>query len=139
MVAMNVETLLAQSENEYMSAAQLGYFKQRLQVQAEELRHRLRSYQASCEIERHPDAGDFASDEELRAMAVTMIERDKLALSRVNQALDAMAHGEYGYCCETGEPIGLPRLLLVPESLYSVESMRVREAKGAHQRQVHLS
>jgi DnaK suppressor protein len=136
---MNEEALLAQSDNEYMGAEQLGYFKQRLMVQADELRHRLRNYQASCEIERHPDAGDFASDEEHRALTVTMIERDKLALGCVNQALDALAHGDYGFCRETGEPIGLPRLLLVPESLYSVESMRIREARGIHQRQAQLS
>lgn len=132
------QILEQQLEDAYMDTGQLDFFKARLQAKAADLRGRLRSYQASCEIERHPDAGDFASDEEHRAITGTMIERDKLALGCANQALDALAHGDYGFCRETGEPIGLPRLLLVPESLYSVESMRVREAKGAHQRQVQL-
>lgn len=135
MESMSNWQLLEQSEDAYMNAGQRDFFKARLQHKAAGLRERLRTYQASCEIERHPDAADFASDEEQRAMAVTMIERDKVALGHINQALDALAHGDYGFCLETGEPIGLPRLLLVPESLYSVESMRVREVKGAHQRQ----
>ncbi|EGH25989.1 RNA polymerase-binding protein DksA, partial [Pseudomonas amygdali pv. mori str. 301020] len=42
---------------------------------------------------------------------------------------------DYGFFQETGEAIGIKRLLLVPESLYSVESMRALEAKGMHQRQ----
>jgi DnaK suppressor protein len=69
-------------------------------------------------------------------MIVNMIERDKRALSNVRLALEAIVLGDYGFCRETGEPIGLPRLMLVPESLYSVESMRVQETKNAHLRRI---
>lgn len=136
MALMSVEQLLDQAEDEYMSADQLAFFKDRLEVKAAELRDRLLSCQASCEIERHPDEADFASDEENRVVAASMIERDRETLSHVLKALEILALGDYGFCQETGEAIGLKRLLLVPESLYSVESMRVLEAKGMHQRQV---
>ncbi|RMR22212.1 DnaK suppressor domain-containing protein [Pseudomonas syringae pv. persicae] len=59
-----------------------------------------------------------------------MIESGRQALSNVLKALEILALGDYGFCQETGEAIGLKRLLPVPESLYSVESMRVLEAKG---------
>ncbi|MBL3828930.1 molecular chaperone DnaK [Pseudomonas syringae pv. theae] len=57
-------------------------------------------------------------------------------MSDVHKALEILALGDYGFCQETGEAIGIKRLLLVPESLYSVESMRALEAKGMHLRQV---
>ncbi|RMU60697.1 DnaK suppressor protein [Pseudomonas savastanoi pv. glycinea] len=136
MALMSVEQLLDQAEDEYMSVDQLAFFKDRLEVKAAELRDRLLSCQASCEIERHPDEADFASDEENRAVAASMIERDRQTLSHVLKALEILALGDYGFCQETGEAIGIKRLLLVPESLYSVESMRALEAKGMHQRQV---
>ncbi|EGH05278.1 molecular chaperone DnaK [Pseudomonas amygdali pv. aesculi] len=65
-----------------------------------------------------------------------MIESGRQALIHVLKVLEILALGDYGFCQETGEAIGLKRLLLVPESLYSVEWMRVLEAKGMHQRQV---
>ncbi|RMS28743.1 TraR/DksA family transcriptional regulator [Pseudomonas ficuserectae] len=136
MALMSVEQLLGQAEVAYMGVDQLAFFKDRLEVKAAELRDRLLSYQTSCEIERHSDEADFASDEENRAVAASMIERDRQTLRHVLKALEILALGAYGFCQETGEAIGLKRLLLVPESLYSIESMRVLEAKGMHQRQV---
>ncbi len=63
MALMSVEQLLNQAEDEYMSIDQLAFFKDRLEVKAAGLRNRLLSCQASCEIERHSDEADFASDE----------------------------------------------------------------------------
>ncbi|MBL3828931.1 TraR/DksA family transcriptional regulator, partial [Pseudomonas syringae pv. theae] len=77
MALMSVEQLLDQPDDEYMSIDQLAFFKDRLEVKAAGLRNRLLSSQASCEIERHSDEADFASDEENRAVAATMIERDR--------------------------------------------------------------
>ncbi|WP_327168484.1 TraR/DksA family transcriptional regulator [Pseudomonas meliae] len=83
MALMSVDQLLNQAEDEYMSVDQLVFFKDRLEVKAAELRDRLLSCQVSCEIERHPDEADFASDEENRAVAASMIERDRQTLSHV--------------------------------------------------------
>jgi DnaK suppressor protein len=136
---ITIDQLLAQSMDDYMNDEQLAFFRSRLVSKAENLRDRLIAHLQYVEIERHPDEADFASDEEERAVAVKMIERDRVTLIQVHHALELIRIGDYGFCKDTGEPIGLQRLLLVPESLYSVESMRIREAKGAHQRHVHLS
>ncbi|EPM52965.1 dnaK suppressor protein [Pseudomonas syringae pv. actinidiae ICMP 19071] len=93
MALMSVEQLLDQAEDEYMSVDQLAFFKDRLEVKAAELRDRLLSCQASCEIERHPDEADFASDEENRAVAASMIERDRQTLSHVLKARKTPATG----------------------------------------------
>lgn len=126
--------LLAQPEDDYMCATQLAFFKARLQTKVGDLRNRLTSNRLGCEAERHADEADFASDEEQRSFALQMIERDKVILNQALHAIELIRLGDYGYCKETGEPIGLQRLLLVPESVYSVESMRVLEALGRHQR-----
>ncbi|KPX50407.1 hypothetical protein ALO68_200045 [Pseudomonas syringae pv. helianthi] len=47
-----------------------------------------------------------------------MIDRDRQTLSHVLKALEILVLGDYGFCQETGEVIGIKRLLLVPESLY---------------------
>jgi len=129
---MSEVKLSALPSDEYMNADQLVFFQTRLETKATELRTRLGQHRADCEIERHPDEADFASDEEARALVLKMIERDKASLTQVLHALDLIRLGEYGFCHDTGEPIGLQRLLLVPESIYSVESMRVIEARGRH-------
>jgi len=123
--------------DDYMNPSQLEFFKARLQIRAVDLRDRISRNRTGCEVERHPDEGDFASDEEARSMALKMIARDKVCLDQVLHAMELIRLGDYGFCHETGEPIGVQRLLLVPESIYSVESMRVLEARGRHQQHVN--
>ena len=127
------DDLLAQPDDDYMNDQQLAFFRDRLSSKAQDLRDRLNAHHHDVEIERHPDEADFASDEEERAVAVKIIERDRVTLGQVSHALELIRQGDYGFCRETGEPIGIQRLLLVPESVYCVESMRVIEAKGRHQ------
>ena len=67
---------------------------------------------------------------------MSFVSRDTAELKRVSLALAAITEDEYGYCQETGVEIGIPRLLAVPESLYSVEAMSVIEAQRQHLRGV---
>lgn len=131
---MTEEQLLAQGADEYMNSAQLSFFKQRLIERMQEIRDRIAENQSLCKIERHSDDADNASTEEDRAKALRLIDMDNAALLRSRKALDAITEGEYGFCAETGEKIGLKRLLVVPESLLCVDAMQAREAKGRHQR-----
>lgn len=133
---MTVTELLAQGDAEYMSVAQLAFFKSLLEEKRVAVQERVRANQGVCRIERQPDEVDFASTEEQRNMALNMIERDREELKRITLAIEMIEAGEYGYCLETGDPIGLKRLLAVPESLYSIETMRIREAKLAHHTKV---
>ena len=58
-----------------------------------------------------------------------MLEREKKLLDKIDAALDAIARGEYGWCAETGEPIGLQRLLLRPTTTLSIEAKQRRTAR----------
>lgn len=132
MILLTQTELLAQGEDDYMSEEQVAFFKQCLQDKASAIQSRIAGSQGACEVERHADEGDSASVEEARTLTIRLIERDRADLVRIQHALDAIAEGGYGFCADTGEPIGIQRLLIVPESLYSVETMRIREAKGQH-------
>ncbi|HEC1424357.1 TraR/DksA family transcriptional regulator [Pseudomonas aeruginosa] len=131
---MNVEQLLAQSADQYMCEEQLEFFRQKLAEKAAMLRERIEKNQALCKIERQPDEADSASAEEDRSTATRLIEMDLQTLKQIDAAFKAIDAGDYGFCADTGEPITLQRLLLIPESLLSVEAMQAREARGRHQR-----
>lgn len=131
---MTEEQLLAQSADEYMNAGQLDYFKRLLLEKASSVRERIAANQSLCKIERHSDASDSASTEEDRAKALRLIDMDNQTLQKIGLALAAIAEDSYGWCADTGEPITLKRLLLIPESLLSVDAMQAREARNKHQR-----
>lgn len=129
--------LLAQGEDKYMDPVQIEFFRKRLEKKADELRERLYRNQQACQVLRQPDETDAAATEALRSLTLNIIARDSHELACVARALETIKSGShYGYCHETGEPIGLRRLLVLPESLYSVESMRATEAKNLHRRRV---
>lgn len=131
---MTEEQLLAQSADQYMSADQIGFFKARLLERAQTLRDRIAANQGNCKIERNADSADAASVEEEREKALRLIDIDNKTLVQVRKALTAIDEGEYGFCALSGEPIGLKRLLLLPESLLSVDAMAAAEAKTRHMR-----
>ncbi len=131
---MNAEQLLAQGAADYMNEAQIEFFRQMLTSKAAALRERIETNQALCKIERQPDEADSASTEEDRAKATRLIEMDLQTLKQIDAAFQAIADGEYGYCADTGEPITLQRLLVIPESLLCVEAMQARESRSRHQR-----
>lgn len=131
---MTEEQLLAQSADDYMNAGQLAFFKQMLLEKVSSVRDRIKGNQALCMIERHSDASDTASTEEDRAKALRLIDMDNQMLRQIALALTAIADESYGWCEDTGEPITLKRLLLIPESLLSVDAMQARESRGRHQR-----
>jgi len=129
---MTEKEILAQGEAEYMNEGQLAFFKRLLEEKRMAVQARMRANQTLLQIERQPDDVDFASTEEARNMALNMVDRDRAEIMRIIRALKMIEDREYGYCAETGDPIGLRRLLAVPESLYCIEAMRVREAKSMH-------
>ena len=66
---------------------------------------------------------------------VRVLERDKQLLDKIDQALQRLARGEYGWCSETGEPIGLPRLLLRPTATLCIEAKARQELREKHIRE----
>lgn len=131
---MTEEQLLAQSADDYMNAGQLEFFKRLLLEKDSSVRNRIADNHALCKIERHSDASDNASTEEDRAKALRLIDMDNQTLQQISLALTAISEDTYGWCNDTGEPITLKRLLLIPESLLSVDAMQARESRNKHQR-----
>ncbi|MFM7503571.1 MAG: RNA polymerase-binding protein DksA [Betaproteobacteria bacterium] len=122
--------LLSMSEHDYMNAAQLAFFKQRLQVVEREL---LRNAGETTEHLREtvivPDPADRATIEEEHALELRTRDRERKLLKKVQQAINRIDVGDYGWCEETGEPIGLQRLLARPTATLSLEAQQRRELR----------
>jgi DnaK suppressor protein len=123
--------LLAMPEAEYMNEKQLDFFRARLQQQKEDL---LSNAGETTEHLREdtsivPDPADRATIEEEHALELRTRDRERKLLKKIAQSLARIDSGEYGFCDETGEPIGLPRLLARPTATLSLEAQQRRELK----------
>lgn len=130
------EDLRAAPEDEYMNEEQLDYFRQLLLAQRAEIEadiDRARSELSSAENE--PDELDRASAEEERWLSLRISEREGKLLRKIDQALSRIDEGHYGYCEDTGDPIGIPRLLARPTATLSAEAKTRREQLEKTQRQ----
>ena len=122
--------LLKMADSAYMNEQQLAFFKHRLQQMEREL------LQNAGETTEHlretvivPDPADRATIEEEHALELRTRDRERKLLKKVQQALTRIDSGDYGYCEETGEPIGIPRLLARPTATLSLEAQQRREMK----------
>jgi DnaK suppressor protein len=123
--------LLAMPEAEYMNDKQLDFFRNRLQQQKDDL---LSNAGETTEHLREdttivPDPADRATIEEEHALELRTRDRERKLLKKIAQSLARLDSGEYGYCDETGEPIGLARLLARPTATLSLEAQQRRELK----------
>ena len=123
--------LLAMPEAEYMNDKQLDFFRARLQQQKDDL---LSNAGETTEHLREdttivPDPADRATIEEEHALELRTRDRERKLLKKIAQSLTRLDSGEYGFCDETGEPIGLQRLLARPTATLSLEAQQRRELK----------
>jgi len=123
--------LLAMPESEYMNDKQLEFFRNRLQEQKDAL---LSNAGETTEHLREdtsivPDPADRATIEEEHALELRTRDRERKLLKKISQSLARIEAGDYGYCDETGEPIGLGRLLARPTATLSLEAQQRREMK----------
>ncbi|MDH0291531.1 RNA polymerase-binding protein DksA [Pseudomonas sp. GD04087] len=133
---MTEQELLSQPGEAYMSEAQQGYFRALLLDQRDELQVRIEEeFQALQDPERASDEADVASREESRQWQLRLLEREKKLLDKIDQALERLARGDYGWCAETGEPIGLRRLLLRPTASLCIEAKERQERRELHVRE----
>ena len=77
----------------------------------------------------YSDPSDRATSEEQSNIALKIVEREQKLLPKIKKALENIRQGEYGYCLESGEPIGVPRLLARPTSEFSVELKTLKEIR----------
>jgi DnaK suppressor protein len=132
---MTEAELLAQPIDAYMNEAQQTFFRNLLLRQRAELQARIaEEFQALREQEPSSDPSDVGTAEEQRHWQLRLLEREKKLLDKIDDSLDGLARGEYGWCAETGEPIGLKRLLLRPTTTLCIEAKERQEALEKHQR-----
>lgn len=112
-----------------MNAKQREYFRQRLlRWKKELLRDTSQTLQSLQEDSlQAPDIADRASAETDRAVELRTRDRERKLVQKINEALERIEHGEYGYCEETGEPIGLRRLEARPIATLSLEAQERHE------------
>jgi len=71
----------------------------------------------------------YATIEEEHALELRTRDRERKLLKKVQQSIASIDSGEYGWCEETGEPIGVARLLARPTATLSLEAQQRRELK----------
>ena len=113
----------------YMNPMMLAYFKKKLL----EWKHDLLSgstdtiHNMQTETHEEPDIADRASTETDRSLELRTRDRERKLISKIDEALQRIADGEYGYCEETGEPIGVARLMARPIATLSIEAQEKHE------------
>ncbi len=123
--------LLAMPDAEYMSEKQQEFFRTKLEALKDDL---LSNAGETTEHLREdtsivPDPADRATIEEEHALELRTRDRERKLLKKISQALTRLESGDYGYCDETGEPIGLGRLIARPTATLSLEAQQRRELK----------
>jgi len=122
------EDLLKAPEKDYMNEAQLAFFKQRLlELRDQLLQNADDTGEHLRENETTTDPSDRATLEEEYTLELRTRDRERKLLKKVEKSLKQIEDGEYGFCEETGEPIGIPRLLARPTATLSLEAQERRE------------
>ena len=109
------EEVLAMPDSEYMNDKQMAFFRHKLALLKQDMHH---------------NAGE--TTEHLREDTVVVpdpADRERKLLKKIEQSIARIDAGDYGYCDETGEPIGVGRLLARPTATLSLEAQQRRELK----------
>ena len=118
-------------DEEFMNERQLEYFKKKLMAWKEDILRESRETLSHLqhETENHPDLADRASSETDRALELRTRDRQRKLISKIDEALRRIEDGSYGFCEETGEPIGLARLEARPIATLSLEAQERHERR----------
>lgn len=123
--------VLAMSDDDYMNEKQMAFFRLKLLT----LKHDMHTNAGeTAENLREdtvvvPDPADRATIEEEHALELRTRDRERKLLKKIEQSIQRIDAGDYGYCDETGEPIGVGRLLARPTATLSLEAQQRRELK----------
>ena len=123
--------VLAMPDTEYMNEKQMAFFRLKLTQLKQDI---LNSAGETTEHLREdtvivPDPADRATIEEEHALELRTRDRERKLLKKIEQSIARIDAGDYGYCDETGEPIGVGRLLARPTATLSLEAQQRRELK----------
>ncbi len=125
------EEVKAMPDAEYMNEAQLSFFRHKLSMLKQDI------HKSAGETTEHlredaavvPDPADRATIEEEHALELRTRDRERKLLKKIEQSIARIDSGDYGYCDETGEAIGVGRLIARPTANLSLEAQQRRELK----------
>lgn len=132
---MTQEQLLAMPEDQYMNDQQLAYFKKLLLEIQEKMLSNAKNFTKHFqdkEGDHVADLSDQATNEENNNLQVKAINREANLLIKIEKSLRAIESREYGFCRVSGDPIGLPRLLIRPTAEFTTEIQDGKEKKQKH-------
>ena len=122
------EEILKAPEKDYMNEAQLAFFKRKLlELRDQLLQNADDTGEHLRENEITTDPSDRATLEEEYTLELRTRDRERKLLKKVEKSLRLIDDGSYGWCEETGEPIGVPRLIARPTATLSLEAQERRE------------
>ncbi len=123
------KSILRQAKKNYMNEEQLEFFKERLMQQKQDIIESLKETSENLQNQdREADDNDRASLEEERWLELRIREREAKLLSKIDEALARIEDGSYGYCEDTGDEIGLERILVRPTATLSIDAKQRRES-----------
>ena len=126
--ASEQKRVLAMPIEDYMNDEQTDFFKRLLHHERSLLIDHIDYLRSQLErSEQHGDEADKAIREEELRLLFRQIDRESRLLPKFDGALQRIKHGEYGFCHETGEPIGLARLILRPTAELSIDAKTKQE------------
>ena len=116
-------------KEKFMNAKMKEYFRQKLESWKNELLKESSQTLNNLQVENEakPDVTDRASEEIDRTFELRTRDRERKLINKIDAALRRIADGTYGYCEETGEPIGLKRLEARPVATLSLEAQEMHE------------
>ena len=125
------ETYRPSEDEPFMNERQREYFRRKLLLWKEDILRESRETLTTLqnESENHPDFADRASSETDRAIELRARDRQRKLIAKIEAALGRIEDGTYGYCDETGEPIGLKRLNARPIATLSIEAQERHERR----------
>ena len=115
----------------FMSERQIAYFQRKLLNWKEDILQESRETLGHLQAEtvNHPDLADRASSETDRALELRTRDRQRKLISKIDAALRRIEDGSYGFCEDTGEPIGLARLEARPIAILGLEAQERHERR----------
>ena len=126
---ITIETYTLSENDPFMCKDQLTYFKLKLEKWRSEVMIDAEKTRQSLQKNNTPEAdvADRASTETERSLELRTRDRQRKLLAKINGSLARIKEGSYGYCIETGEPIGLKRLDARPIALLSIQAQERHE------------
>lgn len=127
----NVQPYTPKRGEQYMSREQLDHFRKILQSWKQDLMEEVDRTVSHMKDEaaNFPDPNDRATQEEEFSLELRTRDRERKLIRKIDEALNRVEDGSYGYCLETGEPIGIKRLEARPVATLSIEAQERRERR----------